>query len=123
MKFQTVSVRTWSFFQFVLLRFTSKEKLETGFSERLKLKDDAVATILDTMQYHTSVSNCFHYVINIALSVITDHLICTNRGVTRHKLIARDETKHETEFTRMRRDKIFRLLFFKILNDEIYREK
>ncbi len=41
------------------------------------LKDDAVLTILDPMSHHTSVSNCFHYVITIALSVITDRLICT----------------------------------------------
>ncbi len=43
----------------------------TEFSERLKLKDDAVATILDptVISQHKSVSNCFHYVVIIALSV------------------------------------------------------
>ncbi len=40
-----------------------------GFSERLKLKDDVVSTILDPMWHHTSVSNCFYYVITIALSL------------------------------------------------------
>ncbi len=47
-----------------------------GFSERLKLKDDVVSTILDPMWHHTSVSNCFYYVITIALSLLTDRLIC-----------------------------------------------
>ncbi len=28
------------------------------------------------MLHHTSVSNCFYYVVTIASSVITDHLIC-----------------------------------------------
>ncbi len=35
--------------------------IDAGFSERLKLKDAVV------MSHHTSVSNCFHYVITIAL--------------------------------------------------------
>ncbi len=29
------------------------------------------------MSHHTSVNNCFYFVITIALSVITDCLICT----------------------------------------------
>ncbi len=43
----------------------------------LKLKDDAVPAILDltVMLQHTSV--CFYYMVTIALSVITDHLKCT----------------------------------------------
>ncbi len=48
---------------------TNKAQFDTGFSERLKLKDDALPIILDPMSHHTSVSNCFHYVITIALSV------------------------------------------------------
>ncbi len=41
------------------------------FSKRLKLIDDAVPSILDptAMSQHTSVSNCFYYVVTIALSV------------------------------------------------------
>ncbi len=66
-----MSVRT-SFYH----RFVYKQgKFDTGFSERLKLKDDAVPTILDPMSHHTSVSNCFYYVVTIGLSVITDCLI------------------------------------------------
>ncbi len=54
-------------------------QFDAGFSERLKLKNDDVPTILDptVMSQHTSVSNCFYYVITIALSVITDCFICT----------------------------------------------
>ncbi len=42
------------------------------------LKDNAVLIILDpaVMLYHTIVNNSFYYMISIALSVITDHLIC-----------------------------------------------
>ncbi len=55
--------------------FTNKEQFDAGFL-KLKLKY-AVPTILDltVMSKNTSVSNCFHYVITIALSVITDSLI------------------------------------------------
>ncbi len=49
---------------------TNKTQFDAGFSERLNLKDDAVRTILDPMSYHTSVINCFYYVITNALSVI-----------------------------------------------------
>ncbi len=54
--------------------FTNKAQFDTGFSERLKLKDNAVPTILDPMSHHRIVSTCFHYVITIDLSVITDCL-------------------------------------------------
>ncbi len=59
--------------------FTNKAQFDSGFSERLKVKDNAVLNILDptVMLHHTSVRNCFHYVVPIALSVITDRLICT----------------------------------------------
>ncbi len=42
--------------------FTNKAQFDTGFSERLKLDDDAVPTILDptVMSQHTSVTNCFY---------------------------------------------------------------
>ncbi len=46
MKIQTVSVRTLSFDHFILLRIHLQNKAQ-WFSERLKLKDDAVPTILD----------------------------------------------------------------------------
>ncbi len=51
--------------------FTNKAQFDMRFSERLKLKDDAVPTILDptVMSQNTSVRNCFYYVITIALSV------------------------------------------------------
>ncbi len=57
--------------------FTYKAQFDAGFSERLKLKDDAVLTISDptVMWQHTSVSNCY-YVIIVALPV-TDSLIGT----------------------------------------------
>ncbi len=47
------------------------------FSEKFKLKDNAVPTILDptVLSQHTSASNCFHYVVTIALSLLTDCLI------------------------------------------------
>ncbi len=56
---------------FTVDSFTNKAQFDARFSERLKLKDDAVSIILDTtvMLHHTSVSNCFYYVITIALSV------------------------------------------------------
>ncbi|ROI15203.1 hypothetical protein DPX16_9002 [Anabarilius grahami] len=59
--------------------FSNKAQFDTGFSAKLKLKNDAFLTILDptVMSHHTSVSNCFYYVIIIALSVIKDRLICT----------------------------------------------
>ncbi len=49
--------------------FTNKAQLDTGFSEILKLK--AVPAVLGptVMSYHTSVSNCFNYMITIALAV------------------------------------------------------
>ncbi len=62
---------------FTAYSLTNKAQFDAGFSERLNLKDDAVLTILDPMSHHTSVSNCFYYVNTIALSVITDHLMCT----------------------------------------------
>ncbi len=65
-----------------LLRFTmdlfkNKAQFDTGFSKRLKLKDCAVLTILDltVMSHHTGVSNCFNYMITVALYVFIDHLI------------------------------------------------
>ncbi len=63
--------------------FTNKAQFDTGFSERLKLKDDAMLAILDStvMLQHTIVSNCFYYVVTIALSVITDCLICTDEEI------------------------------------------
>ncbi len=47
------------------------------FQKRMKLRDDAVPTVFDPMSQHKSVSNSSHYVITMALSVITDILICT----------------------------------------------
>ncbi len=46
------------------------------FSERLKLKDHAVPTILDltVMSQQTSVSNCFYYMVTIALFLLPDHI-------------------------------------------------
>ncbi len=79
MKIQTSSVRTWSFVHFILPWICLQTRqFDTGFSEGLKLKDDAVLTILDqtVMSQHTSVSYCFNYVVTIALSVIADRLIC-----------------------------------------------
>ncbi len=50
--------------------FTNKAQFDAGFSKRLKLKDEAVPAILDPiMSQHTSVSNCFYYMLTIALSV------------------------------------------------------
>ncbi len=75
----TMSVRTCSFVHVILLwtLFTNKSQFDAGFYERLKLKDDDVPNTLDptVMSQHTIVSKCFHYVITIALSVITDCLI------------------------------------------------
>ncbi len=49
-----------------------------NFQKDLKIKDDVVLTILDltVMSQHKCVSDCFHYAITMALSIITDHLIC-----------------------------------------------
>ncbi len=51
--------------------FSNKKQFDAEFSERLKLKDDAMPTILDptVMMQHTNVSNCFYYMVTIALSV------------------------------------------------------
>ncbi len=56
-------------------KFTNKAQFDTGFLERVKLIYKGVPDILDP--HHTSVSNCYYYVITIALSVITDCL-CTD---------------------------------------------
>ncbi len=58
--------------------FTNKAQFDAGFSKRLKLKDDAVPTILDPtiMSQHTIKCNCFYYMVTIALSVFTDYLLC-----------------------------------------------
>ncbi len=58
-------------FHFSADLFTNKAQFDAGFSERLKLKDDAVLTILDptVMSQYKSLSNCFYYVVSIALSV------------------------------------------------------
>ncbi len=50
--------------------FTNKAQFDMGFSKKLKLKDDAVQTILDltVRSQHTSVSNCFYYMITIAVT-------------------------------------------------------
>ncbi len=39
----------------------------TGFSERLKLKDDAVPTIMDPTVMSKSVGYCFYYMVTIAM--------------------------------------------------------
>ncbi len=80
MKYQTASVRTWSFVHFILphnrlqTRHTSK-----GIFKDIETKRRCCVTILDptVMPHHTSVSNCFYYVITIDLSFITDRLKCT----------------------------------------------
>ncbi len=52
--------------------FTNKAQFDVQFSQRLKLKDHAVLTLLDStvMAHYTSVSNCFHYLVTIALSEV-----------------------------------------------------
>ncbi len=57
--------------------FTNKAQFDAGFSERLKLKESAVPTILDltVMSQQTSVSNCFYYMVTITLFLLPDHLI------------------------------------------------
>ncbi len=57
--------------------FTNTAQFDAGFSKRLKLKDGSVQTILDltVMLHHTSVNNCFYYVVTIALSLLTERLI------------------------------------------------
>ncbi len=48
--------------------FTNKAQFDAGFSKRLKLKDDAVPTILDQTVV-CIVINSFYYMVTIALSV------------------------------------------------------
>ncbi len=43
---------------FTVDSITNKAQFDTGFSERLKLKDDAVPTILNLSDVATSVNNC-----------------------------------------------------------------
>ncbi len=48
MNIQTASVRTLFFVHFIFTRIhLQKAQFDAGFSERFKLKDDAVPTILD----------------------------------------------------------------------------
>ncbi len=57
MNIQTASVRTLSFVHFIFMRIhLQKAQFDAGFSERFKLKDDAVPTILDptVMSQHKS---------------------------------------------------------------------
>ncbi len=56
---------------FTVDSLTNKAQFHAGFSERLKLKDNAVLNILDltVMSHHTSVSNCVYYLVTIVLSV------------------------------------------------------
>ncbi len=56
--------------------FTNKAQFNTGFSERLKLNDDALSTILNLTVTSHQMCYCY-YVVTIALSVIKDSLICT----------------------------------------------
>ncbi len=64
---------------FTVHSFTNKATFDAGFSERLKVKDDAVLSSLDSTgrSNHTTVTVITVIVITIALSVITDNLICT----------------------------------------------
>ncbi len=77
-KFQITS-RTLSFIHLILLQIFYKQGTIRSriFFRKIEIKDDAVPATLDptVMTQHTSVSNCFHYVVTIALSVITDRLI------------------------------------------------
>ncbi len=69
--FKNSSLKTLSFVHFTMDSFTNKAKFDTGFSERLKLKDNAVLAIMDptALLQHASVSNSIYCVVNIALSV------------------------------------------------------
>ncbi len=61
--------------------FTNETFRHRIFREIEKERDNAVSTLLDptVILQHTSVSNCFYYVITIVLSVITERLICTEQ--------------------------------------------
>ncbi len=54
---------------FTVNSFTNKTQFDAGFSERLKLKDDADYIDPTVMSQHTSVNNCFYDMVTIALSV------------------------------------------------------
>ncbi len=57
--------------------FKNKTQFDAGFSERLKPKNFTVPTILIRQSCrNTSVSNSFHYMVTIALCLLTDRLIC-----------------------------------------------
>ncbi len=79
MKIQTASVRTRFFVHFIVLWISLQTRHNStwDFQKTLKLKDDAVLTILDpiVMSHHTSVSNCFYYVVTIASSLLTDQIV------------------------------------------------
>lgn len=63
-----------SFIHFILDSFTNKAQFDAGFSQRMKLKNNAVPTVLDptVMLHHTSVSNCFYYMVYTLLLQIVD---------------------------------------------------
>ncbi len=57
--------------------FTNKAQFDVQFSQRLKLKDHAVLTLLDStvMAHYTSVSNCFlpgHYCLSEVIWYVLD---------------------------------------------------
>ncbi len=71
MTFQTTPVRTQPFVHFILPRIHLQTRHNScRIFRKIETKDVVPALLnLTAMSHHTSVSNCFYYVITIALSV------------------------------------------------------
>ncbi len=71
------SVGTWCFVHFTVGLFTNKAQFDRIF-RTIETNRRCCADYIgsDSHVSNTSVSNCFYYVVTIALSVITDNLIC-----------------------------------------------
>ncbi len=64
---------------FIANLFTNKAQFHTGFSGRLKLKEDAVlieseSDHLTVMSHHTNVSNCLYYVVTLSASICEERM-------------------------------------------------
>ncbi len=79
MNIQTASVRTWSFVQFILplIHLQRQESVWRGIFKKIETKRRRCADYIGSdSNVTTQVWVTFQFVITIALSVITDHLIC-----------------------------------------------
>ncbi len=68
MKFQTASVRTWSFVNFIYKQGTIRHRLFRKIETKRQCCTDYIGSDSNVAP-HTSMSNCFYHMVTIALSV------------------------------------------------------